>query len=351
MTKHKKGMFSGRASRSMEKPSFNYGYLKLPEDVNAFKPEGGTEVTFDIVPYYVKDEKHLDNQKHKDDATVGELWWKKSIRVHRDVGPDGVQIICPTTQGDRCPICEYGKMLRKEGKEWEEVKEIFPKNRTLFFIVPIDASDCEEDYTEGEVHVMDVSDHLFVEALDDEVKADLDYEDFANPWYGFSIKARFKEESLGKVKYASTSRIDFVERAKQYDDEFIDSLPCLDDFIKVLTYEEIQALMDYTGEVDDVAEEEDERPKRKSPKRPAKKQDEPEEVEEVDEVPEEEPEEKPKPKPKPKPKARTPKSKEELVCPHSDDGLEFGVDTDKYDVCDDCKIWKQCNAEFQKRKA
>ena len=156
MARKKKNRFAGRTGRSMEKSRNSYGYLKLEGDVNVFKPEGGTEVVFDILPYKVTDPDHLDNKKYEEDAIVGEYWWKRPLKVHKNVGPEDLSVVCPTTFGKKCPICEYGSRRRKEGAEWEELKEIFPKDRSLFLINMLDSEECEVDYTEGEIHVLDI---------------------------------------------------------------------------------------------------------------------------------------------------------------------------------------------------
>ena len=73
MAKKKSSMFGGRTARSMEKSKNAYGYLKLPENISMFKPEGGTEIIIDILPYPVTDSEHMDNKKYADDAVVGDI--------------------------------------------------------------------------------------------------------------------------------------------------------------------------------------------------------------------------------------------------------------------------------------
>ena len=249
----------------MEKPKSNFGYLKLPEDVSIFKPEGATEVVFDILPYKVTDENHMDNKKYEEDAVVGNYWWKRPLRVHRDVGPDNSVLVCPTTFGDKCPICEYGARRRKEGAEWDELKTIFPKNRTIFLINMIDSADCEVDYEEDTLHIMDQSDYLFLEALDDEIKRDIDNEGFPDPYNGLSVRIYFKKKKNGKFKYAEASKIDFEERDQQYDDEYLETLPDIDGMVKILDYKEIEALYFGMEGMDDTVDDEveDDRPSRR----------------------------------------------------------------------------------------
>jgi len=405
MAKKKSNRFAGRTARSMEKTKNDFGYLKLPENVTVFKPEGSTEIVFDVLPYRVTDPNHMDNKKYKEDAVEGELWWKKPIRVHRDVGPDGVSVICPTTVGKPCPICEDGARKRKAGVEWDELKEIFPKNRTLFLINPVDFGDCEVDYEEGELHLMDQSDYLFLNFLEEELKRDIDNEGFPDHEDGLSLQVYWRGKKLGKNKYSEASKIDFVERDEQYDDEYVDDLPSLDDMIKILPYKEIEALylgmegMDDDDEDHETLADDDDEPrthKRKTPRssrssstrkeRPSRKtREEPEpEVEKEPEPEVEEPYEDPGVEKKASRRAaRTPakekparrstrKPKEEEIeeaevveevveekkkparrssraakpkenkCPFDH---QFGEDTDAFDDCDKCKIWEECKDE------
>lgn len=253
----------------MEKSKNDYGYLKLVDSINVFKPEGGTETVFDIVPYYVTDKAHMDNKKYADDAVVGDPWWKRPVKVHKDVGPDGVSVVCPTTFGKPCPLCEYGSKRRKDGAEWDELKEIFPKDRTIYLIVPVDVSECDVTYTEGEVHVMDQSDYVFLDFLMEEIGRDLDNENFPDPYNGLSLQIYWRAKKIGKKgKFAEASKIDFVDRDQQYDDKFMDSLPSLDEMLKVHSYKELEALYFRMEGMDDEITDadddlEDEKPVRK----------------------------------------------------------------------------------------
>ena len=394
MAKKKSNRFSGRTSRSMERSTTSYGYLNIPENVNVFKAEGGTEVTFDILPYTVTDANHMDNKKYAEDAVVGDLWWKRPIKVHRDVGPDNASIICPTTFGKKCPICEHGGRRKKEGAEWKDDLEfIFPKNRTLFYVVPVDVADCELDYKEGEAHVFDQSDHNFLKILDEDVKRDIDYEGFPDHEDGMSLKVYFRTEKLGKNKYAKASKVDFEPRDEQYDDAFVDALTSLDDILKVLSYKEIDAMYFGMEDLDDevidteeLVEEEEAPPKRerkttaprkkREPKpEPEAKEDAPEmteekltklsrgalnrlakkngidptdfatdetddlrlEIAEVLDIGQEPVEEEPEPEVEKKTVSRRTKKDK---CPH---GFKFGVSTDTEDACDTCKLWDDCS--------
>lgn len=345
MAKKKDGMFSGRTARSMEKPKNAYGYLKIPNELNVFKPEGSTEVVFDILPYPVTDENHMDNRKYEDDAQAGNFWWKRPVKVHKNVGPEDISIICPTTIGKKCPICEEGARLRKAGKEWDDIKDIFPKDRTLFLISMIDGSECEIDYPTGDLFLMDQSYHTFTKYLLEEVDRAIDNDNFPDPYDGLSLRVFFRSKKIGKNAFCEAGKIDFEERETQYDEEFITGLPSLDDTMVIKDYKEIEALFFGMEELDDgdtdkeeLADEEpapkrEKKSTRSTPRSTPKKKEEPEE------------EKKPTPKAKkPTPKKKEEAVEEEVVCPI--EGLTFGKDHDQYNECDTCKIWDDCKEAF-----
>ena len=222
----------------------------------------------------------------------------------------------------------------------------------------MDATDCEIDYTEGEIHILEISDHNFLNILLEDVKKDIDNEDFANPWYGKSIKVYFRNEKFGKNEYAKAAKFDFVDRKEQYDDlyeaEAINDLPCLDDMLKVLPYKELEAMYfgmgDMEGDIDnaELEEDTDEEPTRRKPRERKPRERSPEAKEDVTEEPapkarkprarkaDPEPEEETAEEaPARKPRER--KKKQECPFDH-----EFGTDNDQFDDCDKCEVWDAC---------
>jgi hypothetical protein len=338
MAKKKQGMFAGRTARSMEKPKNAYGYLKIPNELNVFKTEASTEVVFDILPYPVTDKNHMDNRKYEDDAQEGNFWWKRPIKVHKNVGPEDTTIICPTTIGQKCPICEHGSQRRKAGDEWEEIKDIFPKDRTIFLICIVDASECEIDYPVGEVFLLDQSYHTFTKYLLEEVDRAIDNDNFPDPYDGLSLRVFWRGKKIGKNNFNEAGKIDFEEREVQYEEDFVNQLPSLDDTLIILDYKEIQALYFGMEDLDDtdvdkeqLEEETTSAPKRekkttssRSTPRNTKKET----------TSEKKPTPKKKETPSPDKKSETP------TCPV--EGLTFATDFDQYNECDTCEIWDAC---------
>lgn len=226
----------------------SYGHLNLPKGINIFKEEPGGRATLDFLPYVVTDERHMDRDVEAGIAIPGneetDLWYKKPYRLHRNIGSENKSVICPTTWGNPCPICEYKATRLKDGAEYDEVRELKPSLRNLYLVVPLGMKDYKE-----EVHIWDISQFLFQEMLNEELDENEDYCAFPDIEEGLTVRIRFTEKTFGKNKFAETNRIDFEERQDPYDDSILDDLPCLDDCLTCPTYEEVEAIFHELGEV------------------------------------------------------------------------------------------------------
>ena len=351
-TKRFKGTVSRNAARQARGTQF--GHLKLPKGLAVFKEEPGSRVSLDIMPYEVTMANHPDRDDEYEIAVPGSLWYKRPYWLHRGIGPDNKSIVCPSSNGKKCPICEYRAQLLKDGADWSDdsVKALKASARNLYIVIPKGSKKYDE-----KPHVWDISQFLFQAKLNEEIEENEEYETFPDLEEGFTLRIRFSEESWGSNKFAETSRIDFKERKKPYDESILEEIPALDDLLDIQSYKVIEAM--FFGGIDaesleDPEEDEDEeetKPTRKT--RPAKKQepdeDEDEEEDDEDEEEDDEPEdeeehEEPPAKPiKPtrgkKAKEKETKGKGKGKCPH---GHKFGEDCEEYDECDSCDQWEAC---------
>lgn len=240
-----KSSFSGRIKSNAEqrKKGFSYGYLTIPMGVDLFQPETDSRVVFDIMPYEVTDKNHMDVPQ----AEVGELWYKKPFKIHREVGATKKTVICPTTFGKPCPICEYATELRKREHSDEEIRALRPSKRNLYAVI-VRSGKGKND----KVQLFEMSDFLFQKTFEEQLSEETEFDVFPDHQEGFSIRVRFAEDSLGGNKYASPTRFDFVERNEQYDDSILDKIPKLDELLEVLSYNQIKAMF---FEMDDDIEE------------------------------------------------------------------------------------------------
>lgn len=316
----------------------NYGYLKLPKGIKVFQPTEG-KVRMDIMPYLVTDEKHPDRNVELEIAVPGELWYKRPFKVHRNIGAENDTVVCLTSFGKRCPICEYLGKRRKEGADQEEIKALRPSQRNLYCIIPIGVKGSEE-----EPHIWDVSQYLFQNLLNEELEEDGDNAIFPDLEEGLTLRCRFEEQQLGKNKFNEVKRIDFEEREEVYDDAILEDIPNLDEILTELSYEELDAkFLEMESPANVKEEEEPQVPKRKR-KSVVDEYEEPEtlvrkrkaaatKVDPVDDEPE-----------APKRTAKKGKVGRESAatdgdCPY---GHEFGTDCDKFDDCDTCDKWDAC---------
>jgi hypothetical protein len=367
MKKNKKSRFKGAVSRNAERQNrgSQYGYLRLPKGINMFKEEPKTRVELDIMPYVVTYDNHPDRDEEYGIAIKGELWYKRPFWLHRSVGSDNQSIVCPSSVGKPCPICEYRAQLLKDGAKWDDdtVRALKPSMRNLYVVIPKN----NKNYSE-EPHIWDISQFLFQDKLNEEIQENEEYETFPDLEEGYTLRIRFAEGTFGSNKFAEVSRIDFIERKKPYDESILEKIPSLDDMLEILPYPAIESMFFGNMSPDDLDEDEDEdddyddedvKKKKRKVDEDEDIDDDMEEEEEEDDEDEDEDEEddedvdeddddededeeednkkkaKKSPPKRQKPKA-TVKAKK---CPY---GHEFGVDNDSYDDCDNCEVWEKC---------
>lgn len=352
----KKSKFKGAVSRNAERQNrgSQYGYLRLPKGINMFKEEPKTRVELDIIPYVVTCDNHPDRDEEYGIAVKGELWYKRPFWLHRGVGSDNQSIVCPSSVGKPCPICEYRAQLLKDGAEWDDdtVKALKPSMRNLYVVIPKK----NKNYPE-EPHIWGISQFLFQDKLNEEIQENEEYETFPDLEEGYSLRIRFAEGTFGSNKFAEVSRIDFIERKKPYDESILEKIPSLDDMLEILPYPTIESMFfgNMSPDEDEDEEYDDEDVKKKKRKVEGdedidddmeEEEDEDEDIDEDEDATEDEDEDedeeednKKKAK-KSSPKRQKPKATAKAKkCPY---GHDFGVDNDSYDDCDNCEVWEKC---------
>lgn len=352
-----KKRFKGTVSRNAQKQQkgASYGHLNLPKGLSVFKEEPGSRVNLDILPYEVTAANHPDRDDEYEIAVPGSLWYKHPYWLHRNIGPDNQSIVCPSSIGQKCPICEYRAQLLKDGAKWDDdsVKALKPSMRNLYVVIPKGSKKYEEV-----PHIWDISQFLFQAKLNEEIGENEEYETFPDLEEGYTLRIRFSEESFGGNKFADTSRIDFKERNKPYDESILEEIPSLDELLEISPYKTIEAIFFGGIDVEEVEEDEEEKPARRQ--KPAGSKPKPEsefddlseddddddvEEEEDEEEEEEDEEEEEKPvtrrtKKQEKP-SRNKKDKGHTKCPHNH---IFGDDCEEYEDCDECEFWEECMA-------
>ncbi len=336
--KKKESRFKGTVSRNAAKQSrgSRYGHLTLPKGINVFKEEPKTRIDIDILPYEVTTTQHPDRDEEYKVAVEGTLWYKRPYWLHRNIGANQEDVICPTSIKRKCPVCEYRAQLLKDGADWNDdsVKSLKPSMRNLYAIIPKNSKSHPK-----EVHIWDISQFLFQQKLNEELQENEEYETFPDLEEGLTLKIRFSEEQLGSNKFADTSRIDFKERDQPYKESILEEIPALDDILNVPSEKAIEALFFGGLDQDEIVEEDDDDDDDEITEEDVPfnddDDDEPEKEDDDDDEPEKE--EKPVKKRTPVKKEKAKKGKEK--CPH---GHTFGDDCEEYDECDECEMWEEC---------
>lgn len=314
-----------------ENRSRGFGYLKNPEGIETFEGNMDQDL-IDIIPYIVSDEHHRDIDNMG--IEVGDPWYRKPFYVHRGIGPKEETIVCPSTLGKKCPICEYRMKLSKQGKEYDELKDLYPKLRYLYVVIPVDNEDFEDDF-----HIWDISHHLFEKKLIDDIKKGNVDKEFASPSEGQTLKIRWIEREFGKNKFGDAGAIDGLKR-EAYDDEIMEDAPNLDECLIIHSYEKLEKMFMDLDDEDYETETEKENPVKEEK---VSRRDRHKRKTQNEEEPEEDPVEAPEPekeKPTGRRRGRKPVGNDSGdKCPH---GHVFGEDTEKFDECETCKVYDDC---------
>jgi hypothetical protein len=319
-------------SRKQKAQSSQYGYLNLPQGATLFKEEPDSKVMMDFLMYEITDKHHPDLSEN---LVVGDLWYRKPFKVHRNIGVDNEAVVCPTSIGKPCPICEYRSKRIKEGAPKEEVDPLKASQRDLYVVVPID----NKKY-EAKPHIWDISQFNFQKMLNDEIGEDEDRAVFSDMEEGLTLKIRFGSKTIGSSKaFAETTRIDFLERDKKYDEKTLKEIPNLDEVLNIMDYKQLE--LKFMEISDDDTEDEDVKEEKPKGKFASKEADDEEDEEEATRDK----------KGKGEKSRRTVSSgadKESSIgCPS---GHVFGVDCEKHDDCDSCDEWDKCYDSKKKKE-
>lgn len=240
-------------SQQQRRKESSHAHLRLPRGISVFKEEAGGRVSLDILPYFVTDKRHPDRDDANDVAIVGGLWYKRPYFFHyRPTGASGDSVVCPTSIGKKCPICEYRTEMLAKGMDWKdkEIVALRASLRNLYYVVPKESKKFEE-----KPYLWDISNFCFQSYLDTEIEENDELGDFPDLENGFTLSIRFSEEKLDRTSFAKVSRIDFNERSRGYDEDVIKNLPSLDDVLDIKDYKEVDRLFYQIG--DDEASEND----------------------------------------------------------------------------------------------
>ena len=219
---------------------FQAPYLKLPPEVQIFKPKSGV-MLIDILPYKVGSGNPW--------AEKGLLYYERTFWVHRGIGANSDSHLCLARNfKEACPVCEHRlRLMKKDNEDSEElVKDLAPRERQLFNVRNLKEPDKKL--------VWDISHHLFGKTLDATLRSadeDDDWDNFAHLDGGLTLKVSFAEESYSGRSFLSAETIYFKPRKTDYDESILDEVVCLDKVLVPLDYDELKKLFLQTVDEDE----------------------------------------------------------------------------------------------------
>ena len=292
--------------------------LDLSEyEVEQFKLKQGNN-RIEILPYEISTNMHPLVVAGK--MKKGQLDYNVVLKVHTNVGPSKKTVVCPYPYGKPCPICEAAIAAKNAG-DTKTNEALYAKTKVYYNIV--DNSERDKGIKIFETSIKGFQKPLEVVDLNSE--EDFPGKFFADIDNGLTVKVLGGEAEFGGHKYIEASSISFVER-KEGVKQFVKDVIPLDKCIKLLSYDELEALM--MGAGGDEEEDEDETPTNKVSKPPVEDDDDDEPPAKVKKPVEDEEE--------------SPKPKADGECP---EGLEWGFvyagDSPKCEDCDS-KLYSKC---------
>lgn len=361
--KPKTSRFAGRVKDNAQKTKAtgaSYGYLNLPKGISVFSPEPGGKCHLDFMPYVVSAERHPDG------IEPGDIWYKRPFKAHRNIGADKTSVICLTSIGKKCPVCEYRAQMIKDGREKAETDALKPSSRNLYIVIPKKNKKLEE-----KPHILDISQAMFQNLLAEELEENDANEVFPDLEQGLTLKIRWDSKTIGGSKpFAEASRIDFEDRDEAYSEDIMEEIPDLDAMLNILSYKELEKKF---LEMED-EEDEEEKPKPTTSRKSKNPEPEDEEDDDAPEPPKRAKKSTPPPDPEDEEEeeevcvacqgsGKNSKGGECRICSGTGEKKEpeapkkktdakpgkkcpfnhtFGTDCEKYDSCDDCDLWDEC---------
>jgi len=221
--------------------------IKLPDGVDFYKLEVGTHKV-DFLPYTVG--------KNNPRADEGMEHFERSYEAHRVATPDGSRwYACrKSCFGKRCAICDW--LTRYGGTADQElVKSLRAKSRHLWIV-----NTKPGDTKKPEIKVLDTG-HFnrgmgFGELMVDAINS---LDEGVDPFVlegGYTAILTVKEQTMPGNKFNAVTRIDLRPHSYDYPERLLETMPCLDDLLVDVGYDEVMRLLDPESVADDKEDEE-----------------------------------------------------------------------------------------------
>lgn len=250
-------------AKALHQGSGEWDAIRIPEGLEAFKPEKSKTYHIDVIPYIVGERNRA--------AEAGDEYYELSYPIYSGIGIDEKRYIAiGELLGVPDPVAEHFMAMRRAGAEWDDMKGFKHTWRQLMLVFVHEQADKGLQLFEGAFGTLG-------ELLQEELEGDEGEEDHVNnfddPDAGSTLEVRFKAKNIGqKNPWILASKINFLERENGFDadgdaklaDKILDqaSSICLDDCLKVVDYDTLKAALEGvptgTGEEPPPAEGEEE---------------------------------------------------------------------------------------------
>jgi len=290
-------------------------HILLPEGYEFFKPKQDKRHKVDIIPYQVSNPKHPLVRAKK--MKINDDWdYLMDFYIHKYVGAEDIEVLCPVTFGQKCPICEEYQKLRTpkmSKEEMEEIKNLKKKKRVMYHIY---------DYGTDKKYIFEESEFLFQQPLVKCANIPEDGQECVSLGDPDDVQTvKFLAVAGGMSdKYNDYESISLKHSERKYGEEkLLKKNVKLDHLLVLLDYDEIKEIFE-GGEIGQnpatAVDKEDEKPSKSKKKFQDDEDDSKEE--------------------------KKSESKEETSSGDCPKGHNYGKDWDEFENCDGCPAWEEC---------
>ena len=287
----------------------------------------------DILPY--------EAGKFDPSASKGEVQYVYEYYFHANLGIEGKnQVMCLNkTYGKPCPICEDIARLKKNGEDEDVIKALMPKRnpKSVYNIICYDKGEEKKGVQLFVVshwfmgkHLLELATVPIREGMDEKIDPIIP---FMDPDEGKSVYFRREGTGPNDTKYYGHQLLDRPKGFKISKD-VLDDCFCLDEIIKIPTYDEVLDIYKSGKATDD---DDADRPSRR-----ARATDDDDEKPSRSRRRDEDDDERP---------ARKSKQDDDVQADQCEFGHKFGKDANKYpDDCEQCDQWRDCVKKTREAK-
>jgi hypothetical protein len=229
--KRKIKLGSAKKKAQLQAQPFERTAFRVPDGMEVFKLKEAGRKRIEILPV-------LATEKNKY-GLAGTHHFEATYFANR-LGADNQTYVSPRTFNERCPVYdEYSRLRNDPNADEEVVRSLRAKQRQLFYVL-------DPDEPEKGVQLWDMSYWLFGKQLDQKMNLsdeDDDFDQFFDPYDGLTMKLGVVEDQFAGNKFFKVATIDFAKRKTEIDEELWEDLEPLENLLKVLSYNELKAIM------------------------------------------------------------------------------------------------------------